>query len=359
MAASRPIKVAVMGLGRAGWNIHVRRMREDKRFVVTSVMDSLRERREQAAEELGCAAFGTRKSLLDKTDAELVVNALPSHLHAPVSIDIMRSGRHCLVEKPVARTTTECRRMIRAQKSTGKLLFVHQNRRFSPEHKHFTEVIDSGILGRVFEIKVILSSFSRRNDWQTLKKNNGGVLYNTGSHTVDSVLQLLGSPVADIWGDTKLISDSGDAEDHAHVIVRAKSGCIADILVTTSCNADFPFWTICGTCGTLVSDGRSSTIKYFDPQRVKPLPVEPSAPPDRTYGNADKLPWTEKTVPTPSRDSYDLYDNVHDVLRRRGKMVVTPESVLEALRVMETAKKRFQVWRPEYGKARKQRTKAK
>ena len=104
-----------------------------------------------------------------------------------------------------------------------------------------------------------------------------------------------------------------------------------------------------GTCGTLVCDGGTSTLRYFDPKKVKDLPVDLRPPEGRRYGNQDKLPWREKTMKAVPKDKSGFYDNVYDVLRRRKAMAITPESVLEVLKVLDKARRPVQSWRPDYG----------
>src|SRR5690606_22536367 len=101
-----------------------------------------------------------------------------------------------------------------------------------------------------------------------------------------------------------------------------------------------PKWIFCGNCGTLTSDGKTSVIRYFDPRQVAPLPAVDGPAADRRYGNADQLPWQEKTVDIAQEwKAGSFYDNVTGVLRRDEPMRVTPESVREVIRVMGLIRK--------------------
>src|SRR5688500_7635534 len=85
---SKILNVAVLGQGRSGYEIHVRWIREAKeQFKLVAIADLLPERREAAA-EFGAKAFGDYTELLaDRSlGIDLIVNALPSHLHPPASI---------------------------------------------------------------------------------------------------------------------------------------------------------------------------------------------------------------------------------------------------------------------------------
>jgi scyllo-inositol 2-dehydrogenase (NADP+) len=348
--AIKPIRVAILGLGRAGWDIHVAAVRDDSRFKIMAVSDPLEKHCAQAEGELGCETFRDPHALLESAKADLVVNATPSPMHTPLSIDAMKAGFHVLLEKPVARDLQEARRLVRAASTLKRKLFIHHNYRFQPVTRHLKEVKESGIIGEVFEIHVRISHFSRRNDWQTLKRNNGGLLNNHGTHYIDSVMDIMDSPVMNVWSDMKLISDAGDAEDHVRVLLRAKSGCVADFFLSTASAATMPMWTLFGTCGTAVCDGGETKVQRFNPQKVKPQTVLTGAATGRQYGNTDRLPWRKKTLKVSSRDKRTFYDNVYEVLRERKPMVVTPESVLDVLKVMDKAKSPIKNMRPQYGK---------
>jgi hypothetical protein len=101
-----------------------------------------------------------------------------------------------------------------------------------------------------------------------------------------------------------------------------------------------PKWVICGSTGTLTSDGKTTTVRWFDPKQAAPLQVVDGAAKDRKYGNEDKLPWREKILEMGSRPAGAFYDNVIGVLRRGEAMVVTPASVRETYRVMELIRKK-------------------
>ncbi len=339
MAKVKPITVAVAGLGRAGWDIHVKGMRDRKDFRIVACSDPEADRRRQAEGELGAETYDDFAEMLRKADAELFCIATQSRDHGPHAIAALKKGRHVLVEKPMAVSLGEANRMIAAAKKARKKLFVNQNYRFNPEFKHLSEVIHSGILGRLFHVRGHWAGFARRNDWQTLRKYGGGVLNNTCPHIIDMALQFIGWPAKDIWGDLQLVNDAGDVEDHVKIVMRGKRGCTADLEVSTACAFPTYKWMLLGDCGTLACDGKQSKIKYYDPTRVQKLKVVETPPVGRKYGNDDKLPWRTKTLTVKSRDKTDYYDTVVDTLRRRKKMAVTPESAHEVIRVIAEARK--------------------
>jgi len=339
MPASRPIKVAVVGLGRSGYDIHIRRMRGDDRFRITAVTDWLPDRMGEVQRETGCATYPNHRALLRDADAEVVVVATYSSTHPPITRDVLRSGRHAICEKPIANSVAAAKSMIDAAEKAGRKLLVHHNYRFFPETRHLMDIVRSKRLGDVFEIRMRSFDFSRRNDWQTLRKFDGGVLNNTCPHFLDIGLQLLQAPVVDVLCDLKLISDVGDVEDHVKVVLRAANGRVYDMEVSSSCRFPEPKWTVLGSHGTLVSDGRTSTIAWFDPRKLGKLKPIETPPPGRAYGNEDVIPWQSEEVASVGPSIGDFYDNVWAVLRERKPLVVKPEEALEVVRVTQVAKR--------------------
>lgn len=345
-----PIRVGIIGLGRSGWDIHARELKGRKDFRVVACADPLPERRAEAARELGCRTYPDPQAMLRHGNLDVVVVASKSVDHAPHTLAALAAGCHVVCEKPMAMSAAEADAMIRAAKRAHRKLFVHQNYRFNDEYRHLREVLDSGKLGTVFQITARWSGYARRNDWQTLRKNGGGVLNNTGPHLVDMALDFLDAPVTDVWGDLQHIKDAGDCEDHVKVLLRGRNGRVCDLELSTATASPVVKWTFLGSHGALASDGATSTLRTYDPGRVPKLVLHTGAAPNRRYGvngTGETLPWREQTMPAkPAKRGGGFYDNVADVLLRGGRMVVTPEQAREIMRTIDRAKRGTKFERP-------------
>lgn len=336
-----PIPIAVVALGRAGWNIHVNQLREREDFTIVDVADPDPTRRQEAISELGCAAHADLDTLLKTSKAEVVVVATPNVMHEADAIKVVQSGRHCVLEKPMAPSHEASLRIIDAAAKAGQKVFVHHQRRFGDEYRFLREVIDSGVLGRVFNIRLFWGGFARRNDWQTLRKNNGGLLNNHGPHALDLVLNLLDAPVETLLADLQHVKDAGDCEDHFTLSMKAANGNSADVTCTTVSALPAPRMMLLGSNGTLSADGiTTAKLRYYDPAAVPALTVIEGPAPERKYGTGEELPWQEEEREMkPSSPGGDFYDNLRDVLKDGAEMVVTPESAAEVIRVIEWAHK--------------------
>jgi len=338
--AKQPVTMAVAGLGRAGWDIHVRAIRSRNDFKLVEVMDQDATRREEAKAEFGCDAYPDWKSLLKNSKAELVVVATQSQDHAWMSCQALAAGKHVLCEKPVATKSSDLEKVMTAAKKSKGLFTVHQSARFAPELLHIQEVVKSGKLGRIFNIQRNACGFSRRNDWQTFSKYGGGQLNNNGVHLIDQVLQVLNSPAVSVFGDLQQILNPGDVEDHVNVVFRTESGAVGEVQIAV-CALSLPTWVVMGTKGSLISDGKTSKLRYLA-GKLKPLkPIDSLAVAGRRYGTStgEKLEFIEEEIPASATSKKNYYDYLYDSIRNKKPLFVTPESVYRTMQVLKLARK--------------------
>ena len=341
MAKDKPIRAMVVGLGRIGWDLHIKEVAKNPHYVVAAAVDSLAERRKEAEDTYGCKTFATLSTALESGLAELAVICTRSADHGPHTIEALKAGCHVLVEKPAAMSAREMDRMMAAAKKARRVLTVHQSARKNGDLRFIRETIDSKILGKVFWIRYSTQTFFRRNDWQQLKRFGGGYLNNNGVHAVDGVLRILDAPVENVWGDLKHTVTAGDADDWLKVVVRGANGRVIEVEQSYACAFPQPRWLVCGTAGSLQIDGEKATIKYFDPKKAPKIKVDTHAPVHRQYGNDDRLPWKEKTVEAkPTKPYPDFYEALYKSIRKGAKLLVTPESVRETIAVLDAVRKK-------------------
>lgn len=129
----KALKVAIIGQGRSGRDIHGKFFRTDqKMFQVAAVVEQLEERRRRAAEEYHCDVYGDYRDLFGRTDIDLVVNSTFSYEHAGITIDLLRHGFNVLCEKPCAKTPEQVQEMMDAAEKSGKMFAIFQQSRFAP-----------------------------------------------------------------------------------------------------------------------------------------------------------------------------------------------------------------------------------
>lgn len=337
--SKRKVKTAIAGLGRAGWNLHLKPMLAHGGYEIVGVTDPLKERCQEAIETLpGCSAFESLETLLEKSDAELVVIATPSRTHFQDARRVIEAGRDCILEKPMSATYAEAVTLRDLAAGQGVRIFVHHVHLHRVEIRHLQSVLASGILGPLFHIRTDWAYYGRRWDWQTLLKNGGGQLANTGPHVLSVVLPLLGGVATVEHCELRNIKDAGDAEDFVRIVLTSSSGVTADLTFSSATAVSGPRWQLLGKCGSLTSDGTTSKVKFYDETSVPTLEVLDTAAPGRVY-LSETLPWVEKEIPVDDGTPVvTFHENVWSVIVEAGREIVTLESACEIARIMDAAK---------------------
>jgi scyllo-inositol 2-dehydrogenase (NADP+) len=346
---SNPIRIGLVGLGRAGMHGHLPELAGyADRFVVVAGYDPIPERLAELREKTGARGHESIDALVADPEVELVDVANRSVDHFTTVSRALDAGKMALVEKPMSVTLGDARRLVeRDRELGGGRLFVRHNRRFDPDFVHLREIIASGVLGTVYEVKLRRHQFSRRNDWQTVREFGGGQLLNWGAHVVDHALQLLDGPVASVWSDIKRVAAAGDAEDHVHIILRGEplaggsgehelGGRIVDLEISGGVAIGEPVYQVYGTRGTLTGSPSEFTLKYLNPD-VELTPREVDLAPPQGYGSGETLDWVEQTLAVAPSVDETMWDGLYAAIREDGEYPITNEQALEVMRVIDQA----------------------
>jgi scyllo-inositol 2-dehydrogenase (NADP+) len=342
-SSAGPIRVGIAGLGRSGWGINALTLAEmPDLYRIAAVMDTEAGRRREAEERFHCRSYANFKGLVEDNGVELIVIATPNYLHAGQTIDALAAGRHVVCDKPMAGTCAEADRMIAAAEKAGRILTILQNRRYFSDFLKVREVIRSGKLGEIIQIRMADHLFTRRWDWQTLKEFGGGMLNNLVSHNLDLALDLFGEAEPQVFCRMKRTPlTAGDAEDHCKIILSAPGAPTIDLEVTNACAYPQDNWHVMGAAGGLRGTRAELQWKYVRLEELPERRVERTPTPDRTY-NSETLPWREETWQLPeNQPSFNavFYRDLYLTLRRNAPVVITPQSVRRQLAVKEKCRK--------------------
>ena len=352
---SNRIKIAVLGLGRAGLNMHYSELIcYPELYQIVGGADPLFNRAEELHRRCGAKPYHNLEELLADSDAELVAVCSRSADHVKHTLQILEAGKMALVEKPIAVNYAEALELGKAyEQYPGKLYFRH-NRRFEAGFCFLRELIAAGHIGEVFEIKLRRLSYQLRNDWQVLQECHGGQMNNWGPHLIDQALQLLEAPVKDIWCDRKHVVAAGDAEDHFRIMLKAENGRVADIQISGACSTPEPYFTAYGTRGSIIcKDDEELRYRWLAPESEgKSCPASKDAPAilpgEPTAGSMSSaaLKWRWGTMmiePSDGTNIMSFYKILYDSIRLGKKFPVSCAEALEVVRITEEAKKMSQI----------------
>ena len=223
-------------------------------------LDTAAERAQQAG---GASVFGSYERMLEEAAVDAVDICLPHHLHADAVIAAAKAGKHILCEKPLCLTLADADRIAGALGAAEVTLMCAHNQLTLPAVAHARELIGSGALGRVYELRTTDSFFNDFDPstmgWRAhAATSGGGELIDTGYHPTYLLLYLASarpSAVTAMLSTHRLAFMEG--EDSARVLVRFADGAVGEVVTSWAYEAA-PFtekFSVVGELGSLWSDG--------------------------------------------------------------------------------------------------------
>ena len=209
----KALRVAVIGAGHLG-RIHARLLKQVDGVELVAIADPVEAARRQSVADCGAPVVADFRELIGQIDAAVV--ATPTVHHHSVGIELLRSGIHLLIEKPIASTLAEANELVAAARAGGTILQVGHIERFNPAL--------STIVGKVGSPKYIQTS---RMSGYTFRSTDIGVVLDLMIHDIDLVLALTQSSVQKV--EALGISVMGGHEDVAQARLILASGCIANL----------------------------------------------------------------------------------------------------------------------------------
>ena len=355
----KKIRVAVIGYGRSGRNIHRQLLGQlPELYEIVAYVDADEARRAMIKAETGLDAMTDYTELFDKrTQFDLVVNATFTQDHARISRELLSRGFTVLSEKPAANTAEEFDEILAAEKAGGGRYVVFQQYRFAPSYQKIKELIASGILGDILQVDLRYDNFSRRWDWQTLQACQAGSLRNTGPHPVDQALDLMGFPEAiQVTARMRCAHTFGDANDYVKVILQSEKAPLVDIEIS-SANAYCKYgYLVQGTRGCLIGTTERLDWKYYVEEEAQPHEVV-KTPLRNEKGEpiycGEKLPMHEDCWVAAGEEADDFnckglafYHALYRHLTEGAPFLIQSYQVRQQIAVMEEAHRQNQAFMP-------------
>lgn len=205
------LRIGIVGFGFMG-RMHFRQWKAVKGAQVVAICDANPNIKEDTKRAVGnikgaegdidftsIEVYHDLEQMLDKAKLDAISLTLPTYLHATCSEQALSRGVNVLCEKPMALTTADCDRMVKAAQKSGKVLQIGHCVRFWPEYAKAKEIVDSGKYG-----KVVAAMFQRLgsppgwsiDNWFVDEGRSGGVALDLHIHDTDYVQYLFGMPKA-------------------------------------------------------------------------------------------------------------------------------------------------------------------
>jgi predicted dehydrogenase len=254
-------------------------------FVADFYMDGLRDvpgtevvanysRSEERAKEFG-KRHGVPRQYLSIEDlcadkeVDLVVIALPNHLHLP-AVRVAAAARKAIVcTKPLARNATEAAEMVQLARKAGVINGYAETEVFSPDVMRARQMIESGAIGKLLTVRAREAhSGPHASHFWDAEMAGGGALLDMGCHTIEAARYFFGKEnrIKDVfaWGATLVHHDKTTGEDNAVLLLRLEDGRTSLTEAAWTAKGGMELRNeIYGTMGRIVTDTTSTRIRAF------------------------------------------------------------------------------------------------
>jgi predicted dehydrogenase len=181
------IKVAQIGIGYWGPNL-LRNLVASPQCDLAMVADCSKDRRDFVSSSYPqISTVESADEVFSKSDIDAVVISTPASTHHDLAIRALRSGKHILVEKPMANSVEQVDEIATIAKSKNLVAMVGHTFLFNPAVQYIKQVIDSGELG---EIRYI---YAQRLNLGRIR-SDVDALWNLAPHDISIIQYLLDNP---------------------------------------------------------------------------------------------------------------------------------------------------------------------
>jgi UDP-N-acetylglucosamine 3-dehydrogenase len=248
-------RVALIGLGTMGRN-HLRVLSDLEGVTLAAVCDLDAAQLDAAKSKYSVPVFRSWDEMLDRVSIDAAVVAVPTGYHCEAGLAVLEHGVHALIEKPIASTLEQGRRLVAAAKRAGKLLAVGHVERFNPAVRELQRHLAAGEIGRMFQIQ------ARRQGPFPARIRDVGVVIDLATHDLDVMHHLAGSEVRRLYAETEQRIHT-EHEDILNALLTFESGVIGVLQVNWLTPTKIRELSVLGERGLLVCNYLTQELTYF------------------------------------------------------------------------------------------------
>lgn len=323
-----PLRAASVGIGR--WSdVVASAVQRSSRIKIVSCYSRTPEKRVAFANKYNCLQAGSYEDLLADPEIDAILVTTPNPAHAETIEKAAQAGKHVWVEKPIAHTMKDARRIAEAVKQAGVTFSVGHSARMLGASRKIKELIDQDDVGQVALVEANWSNERALeltpNKWRFFRENTpGGPLIQLLVHHFDT-LQYIFGPIQEVQAYTRRLYTAAEVDDVAVVVVQFNSGHLG--YIGSSWVSPGIYWmNVYGTKANLYHELDFQRWRDKDVDQYTSLSRQP-------HGTNDRTP-----VAVPIKDMFrDELEDFADSVRNKRKPEVGAEEAMRALAVVEAA----------------------
>jgi predicted dehydrogenase len=336
------IRVALLGYGLGGQSFHAPVIATTRGMSIAAIVTGNAERQRLVrAEHPEARVVDTADALFqDPSGIDLVVISTPNRTHVPLALQAIDAGIPVVVDKPLATTAADARRLVAEAQRKKVFLSVYQNRRWDGDIQTIRRLIAERAFGKVLRFESRLERWrpAPKGGWRELSDTQeaGGLLFDLGTHLIDQALWLFG-PVSNVYAELDNRREGLAVDDDVFLALTHASGVRSHLWTSLLVAQYAPRLRVLG-------DQAAYTKVSWDVQEAALRRGErPGSPgwgedPPAQYGLLG-VGDDVRPVPTDRGDYRGFYAGVVQSLRDGAPPPVDPADAIAGLDIIEIARR--------------------
>ena len=255
--AVEPLRVASLGIG--WWSdVLADAINRSGKLKITACYSRSEEKRAAFAAKYGCRAVPSYEAILDDEDIEAVINTTPNGVHLETTRAAADAGKHVFLDKPIANTVSDGRRITEICRKARVVLALGYQRRRESQFRWIKRQIDEGLFGKLVNAEANISRDRLGKidlgSWRYQAAGMpGGVMLQIGIHYTDVLEYLLG-PVKAVSGRFARLVLPGDNPDVASLVLEHENGALSTLNASYASASEYYLMNIYGKEATAYYD---------------------------------------------------------------------------------------------------------
>jgi predicted dehydrogenase len=321
---ARTLRAAVIGLGSMGTN-HARVYSEIDGVELAAVADPDTTRGAACTAGRAARGYDDHRRLLGEERLDLISVCVPTQLHLAVAADVIARGIPLLVEKPLAATLDDGRRIADLARGAAVPLTAGHIERFNPAVVELKRRLSAGELGRIFQVH------ARRVGPFPERVRDVGVVLDLAPHDIDVMRFLLESEITRVHAETEQRINT-DREDMLIGMLRFANGVVGVLDVNWLTPTKIRELSVLGERGMFVVDYLARELTFFE--NAAPRERQPSDWAARHLKGVSE--GARHAIPIDKREPLRVeLESFADAVRNGTPPAVSPDDALAAIAVSE------------------------
>lgn len=284
------VRIGMIGTGGIS-HLHARQLLELEEAEITAIADTNPASRDSFVSKFelqDVKQFDDYKEMLVQADMEAAIICSPHTLHFGQAMDVLESGRHVLIEKPMTCSSVEAEQLIAISEQAGKLLQVSYQRHFQPEFLYIRQAIADGLIGKLTSINAALYQEWKQvttGTWRQVPElSGGGMLMDSGSHIIDMLLWTTGMTPVEV--KPQLHQQGAPVEIDSFTSIRFAEGAIAGLNIVGCAPCWDETFMFCGEDGAIFYDNGKVTLRRLGKEPIIPKLPQQTTNQDKSFVDA-------------------------------------------------------------------------